>query len=978
MEPSKVTSKTSSLKALLLRAWRERWSDLQWGIHIKTILPRGVSGDVYNLADCILQQALVGPGPNLLVLSYLKHSLSSQLVSYAAVLQRISKYDGFHKPHCIISLLEFLENILPGITCRFKPEEEMIAGSVLSLAHWLLQCYYNTLQANSVESSPEMLIKPANILDHMLKRDFTVAMLYLAKHEHKDLYIEVVNKCQILEAAINQSPTLSATAPIKNVLLKLCNLELTGTGLEVDKGVEPLTYCLQSVLAIQVLLNPSCDSQVLVNQLLMIQRIKGYNNVRLYSELIRACFMILHDVLDTSKESQWGAFTFLKVPHIIHQLHHSSLPRGVKTEEFSQEVVDSLDFVLQFTPLLDTMDARCSCNNLECFLGELLKLNLVSEVHVNLYTAKREAAIAELHKMDAASSGMPITKVIIRAEPTLSRVLQSLDAEFPKESLLGMLCQVFTGKSFELILAVATVEGKLCTLVSKLINLNECCKQGIDESNKTLAMLFDITFLMLCYITQTFGSEVVLSDDGKGDSFMKQWVRECLVERGKPKSPDNMLQHCDPNLVEALLTQFTSIDSDFKMNGMTWHEVCFNMPGAIREVLVAWEQEALSVTDVKRILDAMQAPMCCLPVCAATWLCSYMQVSPQDALLKPMNMVQQFLKVLMSEELGKQNNYNERAALMVQIIRKMQFDVHTPALSKVKAMGLSHSIISKQPVSEQLESVWTSLLKQGWIGIEATHSLESLLNTGGAQWFVTNLVKELVKLRYRDDLDRAVDLLMAVFHLDIENCTLCLLQQVLPQYLHNRLQSEDLIEPQSSALAKLCAYCIFATSISSGSSNSNSSKRSRHKMESEDLEELCPASKILRLDSSSSPEAALMFLTSGNKESSSPPLQEPLSSALKEVFKALSVIAERTAHVSQQTHFVFRLLEYIVRCGKDRARPVLQGMPNTLVPCLVRALPDLFTTDLILRLYDISTKNGRFATARDLCLLRNMKMRNST
>lgn len=119
-----------------------------------------------------------------------KKTKKFQLVSYAAVLQRISKYDAFHKPHCILSLLNFLETIHIGITCRGKPEEDLLAAAVLSVVHWLLQCYLHALskapQNNPLIPQPSELIdKPASILKEMLNSNFICAMMYLAKHDDK-------------------------------------------------------------------------------------------------------------------------------------------------------------------------------------------------------------------------------------------------------------------------------------------------------------------------------------------------------------------------------------------------------------------------------------------------------------------------------------------------------------------------------------------------------------------------------------------------------------------------------------------------------------------------------------------------------------------------------------------------------------------------------------------------------------------------
>ncbi|KAL7305131.1 hypothetical protein TKK_0002534 [Trichogramma kaykai] len=984
---SKVTSKTSSLKALLLRAWRERWSDLQWGINIKTILPRGVSGDVHNLADCILQQALVGPGPNELVLSYLKHSLCSQLVSYAAVLQRISKYDSFHKLHCIISLLDFLDTIHSGITCRGKPEEDLLAAACLSIVHWLLQCYHHSItktpQGNPLAPQPtELMEKSAHLLKELLASDFICAMLYSAKHDNKDLYIDILKKCQEIDKEQSKS-NLKCSTSIDESLKKLGNLEIENMILKFSKpDSEPITYCLQPLLAVQNLINPSTETSTYISQLHMIQRLKNYSNSRLYCEVIRACMMCLHDVTGTFKESHWGGFTVLKLPQILKELHSSTLHGENENFKYSQDVIDAFELLLKYTPLLDKMDIIYSGNSIEFLLNELQKVNLVTEEQAKQISSRRDGLLTSLQKFDSPSIGSSIGTIIMRAEPTLAGLLKTLNAEYTKiqDSLLSLFCQVLTGNSFELMCSVATVEGKMKTFVSRLIKCNECSKQINEVPGKTAttrALLFEISFLMLCSIVQTHGPEVVLEEGG--DSFFEQWVRECMPLKEKPKSPYKMLQNVDSTKVDLLLAQVNSTDTDLKSNNNKWHVSCLAAMAVAKELLYAWESNAISAADVKRALNGLRATSCCLPVCATAWLCAYMGITHQDALLKPMNMVQQFLTPVNIDE--RQDNFKERSSLMFQIIRKMQYEIHPPTQSKTKVLSVSHSIVSKNPILEQLQQIWQGIYQRGWVNVQVSQSLESLLKTGGPLWFVTNLVKELFKIQYQEELDRSLDLIFSILHLDIENCTLELINQVLPQYLYNSLQGQKLVEPQASALAKLCVYCIFSA-LEYNNNNPpqvNSRKRVRVEVDNEDLDIGMPPAKLLRLNEAT--DTKLIFgsnspqVPGANNGGKSIILREPLHTALEKLFANFNFLAARNGEVSQHTHFILQFLQLTVQCGKDRACIVLQKMPETLVPSLLKALPECFTTDLLLRLYDVQTIMGRKAIARDLCMLRNIQLK---
>ncbi|KAL1517721.1 hypothetical protein ABEB36_001452 [Hypothenemus hampei] len=932
---SKATSKTSSLKALLLRAWRERWTDVQWGINIKTVLPRGVSGDVYDLADCILSQASVGSGANQLALSYLKHSLSVQLVSHAAVLKRLSKFENYDRVHCLTSLLEFLEGMLSGVTCYGKPEETVLATAVLSTANGLVNILLHCRDAGLKE-------KTNQILRRLLTDDFYIAMICLAKYNNPELLQEIVPKCTQLLA------TLPEAEERTKFIRMLENIDIHMLRLPVCCEKWPGTL-IQSWLQVQLVGNPGTDTSTVLYKLQILQRLKGYSYSRLCAELIRGCLVSLLNVfqIHCPHQSQLSAFIFLNLPHFLQELSRKS--------EDSNTVVNALEMVLEHSQLLDTIDANDSCTIFNSLLNEFAKVHLITEDQAKMLLDKRKAPTTL--KCDNLSS-TSMDKVIRCAQSSLSGILKTLlcsDYNKIREAMLGMLHHVLIAKSFELIVAVACSSDQLKTLVAGLIQFTEWSKLAQEDSSLEL---FDISFVMLIAIMQNYGASPFLDSDG--DSLIDRWLNSFLVDSNNPKAPTQLLSMSDPVIVEALIQQFNAGDSELKPS-MTLQDILFNMPGVMHEVLVAWEQGALAASDVKRILDAVREKTTCLPIAAATYLCSYMRTAPPETLLKPMNMVQQLLSIPTALEEQKQEesrneegdnegeesnrqrqtklSLRDRWYLTCDIIRKLQKDIQLPT------MRSSHHLVSKSPATEWLHNAWNRAVSRGWLDYNSTKIMQCLFSTAGPRWLVNAVVQELMKLKFRDQLQRGVDLALSIFHADIVACAIELLSHILPQLLYVDVQTYSLMEPQLSALAYLSCFCIYTAWDSVA--------------DEQEVSE--PPIKVPRFDNL-------------DQQSTETPAKK-LIHALLQLLAMYEKLQD--GGVTPQTYFIFNLVKALVEVKIDSANALLNQIPASLISDLLKSLPDEFSYSMLLHLHDVTTNTGRVNMAKDICVLRNYHLRHS-
>ncbi|XP_045692073.1 mediator of RNA polymerase II transcription subunit 24 isoform X5 [Phyllostomus hastatus] len=988
--------KVVNLKQALLQAWKERWSDYQWAVNMKRFFPKGATWDILNLAEALLEQAMIGPSPNPLILSYLKYAISSQMVSYSSVLTAISKFDDFSRDLCVQALLDIMDMFCDRLSCHGKAEECIgLCRALLSALHWLLRCtaasaerLQEGLEAGTLAAGEKQLAMCLQRLEKTLSSTKNRALLHIAKLEEASSWTAIEHSLLKLgEILANLSnPQLRSQAEQCGTLIRSIPTMLSVHSEQPNKTGFPTVHAL---VLLEGTMNLTGETQPLVEQLMMVKRMQHIPTPLFVLEIWKACLVGLIESPEGTEELKWTAFTFLKIPQVLVKLKKYS--HGDK--DFTEDVNCAFEFLLKLTPLLDKADQRCNCDFTDFLLQECRKQGLLSEASVNNLMAKRAAdrEHAPQQKSGENANIQPNPGLILRAEPTVTNILKTMDADHSKspEGLLGVLGHMLSGKSLDLLLAAAAATGKLKSFARKFINLNEFTTHGSEESTKPAsvrALLFDISFLMLCHVAQTYGSEVILSESSTGAEvpFFETWIQTCMPEEGKILNPDHPCFWPDSTKVESLVALLNN-SSEMKLVQMNWHEACLSISAAILEILNAWENGVLAFESIQKITDNIKGKVCSLAVCAVAWLVAHVRMLGLDEREKSLQMIRQLAGPLYSE--NTLQFYNERVVIMSSILEHMCADVLQQTATQIKfpstgmdAMPYWNLLPPKRPIKEVLTDIFAKVLEKGWVDSRSIHIFDTLLHMGGVYWFCNNLIKELLKETRKEHTLRAVELLYSIFSLDMQQVALVLLGHILPGLLTDSSKWHSLMDPPGTALAKLAVWCALS-SYSSHKGQASSRQKKRHREDIEDYISLFPLddmqpSKLMRLLSSNEEDATILSSPTDRSMSSSLSasqlhtvnMRDPLNRVLANLFLLISsILGSRTA--GPHTQFVQWFMEECVDCLEQGSRgSILQFMPFTTVSELVK-VSAMSSPKVVLAITDLSLPLGRQVAAKAIAAL---------
>lgn len=596
-------------------------------------------------------------------------------------------------------------------------------------------------------------------------------MLYLAKLEDRETY----EKCIQTYKRIHSWNKHEAVKDFYQMIcVKLDHMQIK----ELEsRSIEPISFCLQPFISIEVLVHSTADTSLHVSKFLMIQKLKKYSMARLYCEIIRSCFVTLCHVKDVNYRV-WGAFFLFKIPQIFKQLHMQNKNVDEKAD-YSEDIVKSFEMLMEYTSVLDLVDTTFQCNSIKSILVELSKQSLINSEISKKIIDTREITSSKLEKFNVPTTPPPINEFVQSIDPTLNGLINSLRDPITPE-LLMLLCTLLLDNRAYLLYSVAGVKGKHKTMINGIMKCNDSCKEISGElaKNKQVAVfrsnIFDISFVLLYSIMQKSGTDNF--PEINADFFFEKWMRDGLIDPLKSKSPMGIVKMCDQAKVDEMIAYFSDSTNQQPPISFKWGEVCMNIPGMLYSVLVAWENETIAPTAVKNILDSLRSKMCCYAVVAASWLCAYIRVLKEDEQAKPRVMVQQLMKPI-DEASNSEPTFKEKFTLTQEIILRI-YESRTPV------DALSNKTNNK-PLIDLFNEQWTEISLKKSLPFDVAMNLEQIYKSCGAFWMMKNFLDQIFNCKFIKEMESTVDIVFAIMHLNIEAFTEALLRDILPVMLLN-------------------------------------------------------------------------------------------------------------------------------------------------------------------------------------------------
>jgi len=969
----------SKVKLAVMQAWRERWTEVQWAIQLKKILA-AYSGETVDIAEILMQRALVGNSPVALILSYLKHSVLSQMIPFTTVLKYITEFQDFSRPHCVLALLHLAEMFGAKISFSPCPDSPLqMMRTMLQLIHWLLQALLHCLQrlqTNQVPSEYFVIIDNASrAITNILERGAVRSLLQIARHDSPDLYRDFEQCDMAVRGTLTRLPQTALSDECRNKINMA--LQLLGQLESVPPTLSPVLVTPHSpcvpvlcgLVALEAALNTHSDTQAFVDQVLMLSRLMKLSMGQMCLEMFRASFMGLLDSGQYTENLQWAIFIFIKLPKIL-----TTIKGQLPDWDISGHVESGISMLMEYSHLLDQTDIKLKDDMLGKFINELNKANILSEPQKQLLTKKRQEQRSLLHQPDLTDTDKTnqTLKRVPAAIGTVNSILKSLEADPLKqsESIVKVLKIMHLRNSFDMLRLAASCNGVLSVFIQSIIKMNDLASQTSGDAvripNKN--ELFDVTFLMIVSVLQQSCVDIneILSTRDSDAAVAVKWARRWLPEEeGRYKNCEISSQE-DPEKIDAILSLLLNPNVEIVPQGriQSWEELIMNLPYALQEVLYALEHKALSMEKVKSIIEHVrhQSTKSLMVVCAA-YLSSYMNMVAAGARVKP----QAMLEILIAPLPG--NGDSPVSVIMDSITFHILPEGHPQRGSR------PYLLPSGQLSADTLKETLSASFTRGWLSMGALHTLEQLLAQRGAAWLVRGLVEHLLAQSHVDDVSQSLSLSLAILHLDLERLTIALVSCVMPALLtHPHLQR--LTDPRGHCLAKLCVLAITCTHTSKiGQKEAyvrRLHKRTRADTDLDDETEDFEASPT-KLRKFSEPQLTFGLeefnLADALNESDSMPtfnIKEPLNKALAQLFLLMTSILHRPT-LTPRTWFIVSFMLEAIKCGGQHTRFILQFMPHNMLSQLMRSLPGVFSDDLILRICDLTSVSGRKIAAKAVC-----------